>query len=329
MITALLLAAALAAVALSALSSGMETGVYCLNRVRLRVRSERNEPAARQLAQLMERQEDLVITTLLGTNIADYLSTVCVTLLLLRVGAAGSRAEIYTTAILAPVILVLGGIIPKDWFRRRGEQWMYPLALPLAGTVRVVRATGLAWVLRAMSRGLIRRIDPEAAAREEGLLPRAQTVRLLQEGAARGGLTALQRDMIERVMNISHVRIESIMIPRERAASVSVDVSREDFLRVARMAHFSRLPVWRDNPANICGIVNVYDVLTDADARPIRDHVGDALYLRPHDTVPAALLTLQQARRAMAVVRDRTGQCIGILTVKDLVEEVVGELAAW
>ena len=85
----------------------------------------------------------------------------------------------------------------------------------------------------------------------------------------------------------------------------------------------------RDKPANICGIVNVYDVLTDADAKPIRDHIDDALYLRPHDTVPAALLTLQQARRAMAVVRDRKVQCIGILTVKDLVEEVVGELEVW
>ena len=136
-------------------------------------------------------------------------------------------------------------------------------------------------------------------------------------------------EMIQRVMGISRVRVENVMIPRRRSVMVPQNTTREDFLRVARMAHFSRLPVWGSSPANVVGIVNAYDVLTDEAARPIRDHVADALVLRPHDTVPAALLKLQQARQAMAVVCDRADNCIGILTVKDLVEQIVGELEAW
>ncbi|MBU0641162.1 MAG: DUF21 domain-containing protein [Planctomycetes bacterium] len=324
-----LLAGLIAALALSAFCSGTETGIYCLNRVRLRLLSDREEPAARRLAGLMERPQELVIAALLGTNIADYCATVCVTALLLRSVASESAAELYATAILTPLILVFGGIMPKDWFRRDSDRLMYRLALPLAVFARLIRATGVVWLLRQLTRTLVRRIDPRHAAQEASLLPRARTLRLLHEGAARGGLTLFQRETIERVMNISQVRVGSVMIHRQRAATVPIDIGRDDFLRIARMSHFSRLPVWRDDPKRVVGIVNVYDVLSDDEQHAPADLLREALFLQPADSVPAALLELQQARQAMAIVRDRFDNCIGILTVKDLVEEIVGDLEAW
>lgn len=324
-----LLLGVLIAVALSAFFSGMETGIYCLNRVRLRVRAEQNEPRARRLAALLEKPEELVITALLGTNVADYLATVCLTALLLRLLQNPSLAEIYATAVLTPVILVFGGVIPKDWFRRESDRLMYLLALPLLWCRRLARATGLVWALGLLTRRLVRRIDPLRPGLEAELLPRARIRLLLSEGAASGGLSAFQRETLERVLNISQVRLTKVMVPRQRAVIVPVTISREDLLRVARMAHFSRLPTYRDDPRKIIGIVNVYHVLTDDRPRPIAEYVQEVTRLRATETVPAALRKMQQARQVMAIVVDEADNCLGLLTIKDLVEEIVGELEAW
>jgi putative hemolysin len=325
----ILLLGALAALILSGISSGAETGVYSLNRVRLRVRAEQGDPDGRRLTRLMNNQEGLVVTALLGTNVFDYFFTACVTALLLHWAASAGHAELYATLICTPLVLVFGGIIPKDWFRRESDRLMYRIAAPLQAALGLVRLTGLAWVTRRVTRSIVRWVDPEHADQGEAMLPRARVLSLLQEGAARGGLSTFQRAVIERVLNVSNVRISAVMIPPQRMATVPIDLARTEFLRIARMAHFSRLPVWQGNPRNVVGVVNVYDVLTDEEARPIAVHVRPPLFLGPRDTVPAALLRLQQSRQAMGIIRDRQGNCIGILTMKDLVEEIVGDLEVW
>ena len=139
----------------------------------------------------------------------------------------------------------------------------------------------------------------------------------------------VEKDMLERVMNLSRVRLSNVMVPRRRAAIVPIDIPRADLLRIARMAHFSRLPVYRDDPRRIVGIVNVYHVLTDEQERPIAEYVSETTSLRASETVPGALVKMQQARQVMAIVVDRAGNCLGLFTIKDLVEEIVGDLEAW
>ncbi len=329
MTTALLLAGgALLAVILSAFVAGVETGSYCLNRVRLRVRADQNQPAARRLAALLERREDLVLTALLGTILADYFCTACVTALLLGAQLRPGHAEFWAVLLVTPVLLVFGGILPKDWFRREADRLMYRLAPVLEWCVRLARVTGFLWLIRRITRSVARRFLP-AGVRDHDLLPRANVLRLLHEGAALGGLSPFQRDLIDRVLNLSNLRVTSVMIPRPRVAAVPYDITREDFLRVARMAHLSRMPVYRGDPRHVIGIINVYDVLTDEDRRPVLEHVRPHLALPGHASAAATLLTLQKRRETMAIVEDRSGHCLGILTLKDLVEEIVGDLEVW
>lgn len=329
MITVLLLAGALAGVLLSAFVSAAETGSYTLNRLRLRVKTGRREAAALRLDALMQRHEDLVVTLLLGNTLADYVATACTTSLLLRAAVSQSTADLYATAILTPVLLVFGGILPKNWFQRDADRLMYPLAGVLAVMTAAARLTGLVQLLRVLPRRLVKWIDPAHALRDDQILPRAQMVRLLHEGATRGGLSPLQRDLIDRVLNASRVTVSSVMIRRERCATVPVTLSRADFLRVARMCHFSRIPVWEGDPKNVIGRINVFDVITDTRERPIREYVQPVVRLSPTESVPGALLRMQQARQQMAIVVDRQGKCLGVLTLKDLVEELVGELENW
>lgn len=328
MITTLLIAGAVLSVALSGLFSGTETGIYCLNRVRLRLHSEQGRPSARRVDALLRRPNDLIITVLIGTTIADYCASVCVAALLLR-AVTGRQAEIYTAMIMTPMIFVFGNAIPKNWFQRGSDRFMYPLSWILERIVQAARLTGAIWILGRLTRLVVRIVDPSGAARREDVLPRAITLHILREGAARRGLTAAQSDMIERVMRLSEVRVGRVMIPRQRAAIIREDISRDDFLRIASMAHFSRFPMSRGGETRMCGVVNAYDVLTDEQQRPVREYARATIELRPDEPVSAALVKMQNARQAMAIVVDRSGECLGVLTIKDLVEEIVGDLAAW
>jgi len=130
-------------------------------------------------------------------------------------------------------------------------------------------------------------------------------------------------------LNLSAVRAADVMIPRDRVAMVPLEIGRDDFLRVARMAHFSRLPVYRGDSRQVVGIVNVYDVLTDREDRPVAAHVRVPVTFVEGTSVAAALLELQGSRETMAMVEDGEGRCVGLLTLKDLVEEIVGDLEAW
>jgi putative hemolysin len=176
---------------------------------------------------------------------------------------------------------------------------------------------------------MIRRLDPARAAAERDILPQARMLELLREGAACGGLTAFQRDAFERVMSLSRTPVTRVMVPRQRAAMIQRDWSRADVLRIARMAHFSRLPVYADDARRVVGVLNVFDVLTDDQSRPTADYIRDVQRMDAGDTVLNALRTLQRAHEVMAIVCDARGYCLGLLTVKDLVEEIVGELEAW
>jgi CBS domain containing-hemolysin-like protein len=328
MITALVLIAAAALVA-SGLFSGLETGIYCLNRVRLSLGQARGDAAPRLVAEMMKRPEDLIITMLVGTTLADYAASAAITALLLHLSISTAGAEIYTTLIMTPLIFVLGNAVPKIWFQRQADRLVYTLSRPVQSCRGVLHYLGVLWMLRTLTHAVVRMVDSSRSATSQAMLPRAYTIQLLREGAARGGLSREQSQMIERVLRLSQVRCQSAMIPRDRCVMVPRDIPREDFLRVVRMAHVSRIPVYEKHPRKVVGVVHVFDVLSDPAARPISEHVRDAIRIEQIMTISTALVTLQNTQQTMAIVCDRRGDCVGILTVKDLVEEVVGDLAAW
>jgi CBS domain containing-hemolysin-like protein len=328
-VDALLIGGAILAVIASGFFSGTEMGVYALNGLRLRVASIRGHRGAKRLLPLVERFETLVVAALIGTNIADYAAAACVTALFLRQSGLGTSAELLATVIVTPAILVFGNIIPKDRYRRSPNELMTFFSLPLVVVTHAARLTGLPWALGKLSQGLLQFIDPVRAEADRNLLPRARFLKLLREGAERGGLTTFQRDVFENVMGLSRTRVANVMIPRGRTAMVPEDIDRADLVRVARMAHFSRLPVYRKTPRNVIGVVAVFDVLADESQESIAEHTRPILKLRTSDTVPVALRRLQRANEVMAVVVDQREECVGLLTIKDLVEEIVGDLEAW
>jgi putative hemolysin len=334
-------AAALLGVLLSALASGVETGLYRLNRIRLRLRADSGDRRARTLQNLLGDLRGQIIVCLVGANLGDYLATAMLTSLVATAGWVETSAgvELVTTPIAAMILFVFGNVVPKSVFVAEADHWMYPLARPLKAAYVVLRRTGVLPVLSGLSNLVLRVLRRGEAARREPLgrttadpfHPRERLRAILREGAAEGVISGYQHELVGKVLGLREQLVHAVMIPISRVAGAAVDIDRERFMAELRRHSFSRLPVWEGRKENVVGIVHIMDVLAagegplDLGALMTRDF----LTVPPDMTVPQALLKLRKARAAIAVVRDDKGRAVGVITVKDLVEEVVGELAEW
>lgn len=315
-----------ASIILAAFYSGSETGFYCVNRLRLRLRAERNEPAARALQRLVRRPRLAISTMLVGTNIGIYLATVLFTEQLRQSGWA-VRAELYSSLLMPPILLIFAEVIPKSLFQHHADMLMYRVVWPLRASQAVFYPFSvlLRWVGGLPQLLLGRR----GSAGRRAFTP--DTFRFyLREGAAQGVLSESQRMMVENILRLKSLDVASTMTPLEEVVMLPEDAPYGELLDLLRAHRYSRIPVYRDSRDRIVGVINVIDVASVESHRPAaRELVRGVLSLPRATSVADALWTLRQARQQFGVVTDRAGCALGILTVKDLVEEIVGELEAW
>jgi CBS domain containing-hemolysin-like protein len=309
--------------------SGTEMGLYSLNRLRLRLRVGRTgDAAARALLELANRREQSVLAILLTQNVMNYLLAVAtVSLILEATHMSSEAAEVYGAIILSPITFVFGDVVPKNWFQSQANRLMYPSVRLVQACVAVFRYTGVLWVLSSITRLLARLTGQEAETAWRGA--RSEILGLLQETAATGTLSEEQTRMMERVMNLSTVRVGSIMIPRNHVVGLPANLDRAAFGEIVRRYNYSRLPVFSPDRRSVVGVVNVYDVLADDTGGPLNAWVRPPLEIQASLSAMQALLQMRQGQVAMGMVVDPRRGFVGILTLKDLVEEIFGELWAW
>jgi putative hemolysin len=329
MIEALLSAAAFLFLLGSAVYCGSEMGMYSLNRIRLRLEAEKPEAGgARALLKLMMRRDETVMGILLWQNICGYLITVVFSFwLATAVHVQETHVEFYSAVILSPLMFVIGDVVPKNWFQVEADRLMYRVGRFLKLSIDLLRYTGILWVLTQISRLVARYFGEEQ--REDWLGTRGEVVGLLREGAAEGLLSEEQTQIVERVMDFSRVQVRSIMIPRRRAITVPINATRREFETIVRLHPFSRLPVMARDGRRVVGAIQVTEALADESGFSIEKWMHPPLFLSGTDTAATALVHLQRQSAAMAIVQDQRQTFIGVLTLKDVVEEIFGELPAW
>ena len=315
---------------LSALYSGLETGVYCLDPVRLRLRSARENGLSRWLAELSARRERLLLVLLIGNNVANYGATAAAAILLAETAMGTHRAELLTTLLVTPVLFIAGEMIPKNLFQRFADQLVYRWLWLLRGSQLLFQASGLVPLIGTLT-NLIVRISRGNAKSADVLGAREQLHAMLRDTAAAGALSRYQTQIAENVLNVSGVTVRDVMTPLRRVEMLPHDATARQFQRMAERSPYSRWPVYRRGHRHeIIGVVNVLEVLLADDAKwDLHAHLLEPVTLPSQLPVMPALLRLQRTRRAMGIVADARGRAVGIVTIKDLVEEIVGELVAW
>ena len=312
-------------VAMDAFYCGMETGIYVLNKVRLDLHAEAGRAPARYLQRLLRNYNNLLGVLLLGTNITRYIATFSISAMFVMAGH-GEGAEWYTLAVATPAFFVFTDAVPKQVFQRLDEGIVYALAPLLRVSEILFKVTGLNPLVRGVSALLLRITGAHRGAKRP--LEHAGVHAAVAEGQASGLISQFQSIMAERVVRIADVKLADVMKPLSEALTAPRDVARDEFIRRVRDHDYARVPLL-DETGAVAGIVNVYDVLAGPDSALPRDSSRPPHVLPAGMTVTDALYQMQRAHAVLTVVGGTGGRHLGIVTLKDLVEEIVGELDAW
>lgn len=312
------------AVLASAFFAGYETGLISLNRMRLHHEAQRNDRRAQILEAFINNPDRLLGITLTGANISHVMISVFATALFVKWMGEGFGVEFAAELFISAIVLVLGEIVPKTLFRRYPHRLCITLADVLSAAAWFLAPIVL--VLSMLMRFVARVSRPDGRRRTFSVT-REELKHLAREGEVDGELTADEREMILGVFDFPFKTIFEVMIPLGRTVTVGRDTTVADLLAISDRTGYARFPV-RDG-AEIPGIVNVYEILFDPAA------TGDktiAQYMRKPPVVVATervnrlLPRLRASRTPLSVVINPEGQSIGIVSIEDIVEEIVGEV---
>jgi putative hemolysin len=322
-------------VLLSAFFSGTETGIYRLSRFRLRLGLEQRRSLFGVLDKLMADSSGLIFSILIGNNLANSFAACLVTYIFLRANETQAHAEFYATAIMAPTLFVFAELIPKNVYFYMAD-WLMPRLAPLAFVIhRIFVMTGAVGFLKLLSR-LFARIAgaPVASAQLVAAAQRHHIRQIIQETHEEGMLSPVQTQIMERLVNMPSVRIGSVMVPINRVQMLPLSSTKQDLLNTLIQTPFRNLPVYRKDKTDIAGFIDIYETLsTPNDFASLEPFLKPLTPLNADTPVIEALNTMRNNRLQIALVAryDRHARPfpLGIVTMKDLVEELIGELAEW
>lgn len=331
----ILILVALLAVIFAGLFAGAETGMYQLSRLRLRLGIEKKRLPFILLGRVMHDSPALLLSTLLGTNLAHYIATSVVTYILLAALKTEHTAELFATLVTAPVFFVFSELIPKNIFFYRADLLMPYVAPILFVFHKLFSLSGIVPLLKFISAAFARlatKIDSTKTAMTAVRRPHIEAI--FHETREEGFLSPVQADIINRLVSISHFSIRSVMTPLNKAQTVDVNSDRSALLNVLKKSVFTRLPVYDRWPANVIGFVNIYEVLSSAQKfTNLRDFVKPIRKLAV-DTIVSDAIDIMQTENQKIILVTATARIgrerhVGIVTMKDLVEELLGELTEW
>lgn len=311
----------------SALFSGMEIGAYRLNRVRLYVLASQGNSNARSLERVVNKPASLIGTLLIGNNLCNYVGTAGLGVILASLQMPVWEAVLINTVLVTLVLFVFGETLPKDLFAANADLLMYPLAKLLIVLRTLFTWTGFLPIVVALSALAIKLVGKGESG---ALTPRKRVAQMVNEGAGVGLISSEQTAIAQRALALSNRRVLAECTPWSSVLTVRQDASREGVRRLARQTPRSRLPVL-DARGRVVGVTDMIDALLTApgEAEPVKAAMKPAVMLPGDTTVRHALARMQREHIGLAIVTGPAGRPAGVVTVKDLVEPLTGEIRHW
>jgi Mg2+/Co2+ transporter CorB len=308
----------------AAFFSGTETALMTLNRYKLRHRAASGHRGAQLAESLLKRPDRLIGLILLGNTLATMLAASLVTLVALRVGGPGM--VIFATTVLAIVVLIFGEVTPKTLGALHPEGLAFPASYIYYPLSKV--AAPAVWAVNLFSNGVLRLfgVRPEHGAAQHITIEELRT--LLAESGAR--LPRKRHEMMMRVLELGEITVEDIMIPYAEVEGIDLDDTWEQIMVKIRTSGYTRLPMYREKLDNVIGILHLKKLVQfSAPATLDKDKLqtlADEPYFVPEGTpLNKQLVQFQRSRQRTAFVVDEYGDIQGLITLEDLLEEIVGE----
>ena len=303
--------------------SGCEIGMISINRIKMEQKAREENTSARLILDLLGNPERLFSTTSLGTNVAVVSSSVVFTgFMIIHFGEWG---DFLSMIIISPIILFGGEIIPKVIFQNRANSMMLIFVHPLNFFCRIL--SPIITLFSVIYNFLLRLILRGAYKVNLAPVSREQIRYISHPDSLTSELDLDEKKMIHRIFNFGELRADQVMVPLVQTYAISDGATVREANQVSNETGFSRLPVFHERMFNLIGILNTFDLLTiPEDDSPITEMIRPAYYVPPNKKLDDLLKELQQRGLHIAIVVDEYGGCIGIVTIEDIVEEIVGEI---
>jgi CBS domain containing-hemolysin-like protein len=331
---ALVILAALA-VGSAGMFAGAETGMYRLSRLRLRLGIQRRKLAFVMLGKSLSDSAGVLVSMLIGNNLSHYAVASIVTYLLYSSLQDEYVAEATATLITAPTLFVFAEVIPKNIFFYRADVLVPYLAPVVFVFNKVCCWCGIVPLIKFVSGGF-GRLTGTAAAPKMFIpaVPSHHIRTILHDIREEGIFSPVQTDIMSRLASVTNITVRTVMTPLRLIEMVGVNSSRSVLMEKLKRCEFTRLPVYDEHQKNIVGFVNIYEALSGS-----QDFTDLSSFVKPIRKIGANIgvietiniMQVENQRIVLVTKADRSGRKrpLGIVTMKDLVEELVGELAEW
>ncbi|MGO1368127.1 MAG: hemolysin family protein [Senegalia sp. (in: firmicutes)] len=314
---------------LSAIFSSSETAITTLKIAKIRKLRETNEKKALLLERIKKQINMMLSTILIGNNLVNILATAILTEITVEV-FKGSSSTLISTAIMTIIILIFGEITPKTYAAQNPEKVSILIARPLVVLSFIFKPVLI--ILNFITGFFIKLMGGDI--NHTGPFVTEEEIRSLVDVGEEEGVVKLQeKEMIENIFEIDHIDVGDVMVPRIDIIAVAEDDSMEDALeKITKFGH-SRIPVYKESIDNIVGILYAKDVLpfigyknVEINETKIIDIMRNAYYVPETKKVNKLLRELQFNKVHMAIVLDEYGGTEGLVTIEDILEEIVGDI---
>ena len=308
---------------MSAYFSATETAFLSLNRIRMKNMADKGNKRAALVLELEEKYDNLLSTILIGNNIVNLSASSISTSLAIHL--FGNTGAGIATGILTFLILIFGEVTPKTMATIKADSMSLTAAAPIGFLMKIL--TPVIFIINKLSLGLMFLLhvnikDAQKKMTEEEL---RTIVDVSQEN---GVIEHEERDMIHNLFDFGDAEAKEIMVPRIDMTFVQADATYQEVLDIFRQDMFTRLPVYEDSTDNVIGIINMKDFLLQNDTPEfsVRNLLREPYFTYEHKNTADLFLEMRKSSISLAIVLDEYGVTAGLITLEDLLEEIVGEI---
>ena len=313
----------IALLVLSALFSSSETALTTVNRIRIRTLAGQGDKRAMTLLAVLQNPEKMLSVILIGNNVVNlYASSLATTVTL---SLFGSKLVGVATGILTLAVLVFGEVAPKTMASRNAEQ----IALRAAGPVKCLMwlFTPLVFVVNNLARLVMKLFGADRPGKRE-LMTAEELRTIVQVGHEDGVIENSERKMIDNVFDFGDRSARDIMIPRIDMTCIDVEAGYDELMEVVREEKYTRIPVYKESADTIVGILNIKDLLFRAQDKPFRiaELMRKPLFTYEQKKTSELMVEMRKNYTNLAIVLDEYGVTAGMVSMEDILEEIVGEI---
>lgn len=311
----------IACIVMSAYFSATETAFSSLNRIRIKNMADKGNKKAKLVLRLSENYDSLLSTILIGNNIVNIASASLATVLFVKLLGDEAGPSV-STLVTTVVVLIFGEVSPKSIAKESPEKFAM-FSAPILNVLRII-LTPFNFLFGQWKKllSLIFKSDEDRSITEEELLT------IVEEAEEEGGIDEQESELIRSAIEFSELEAVEILTPRIDVTGVSVEDSKEEIAKIFAETGYSRLPIYEESMDHILGIISQKDFHnavyhTDKEVASI---IRPVLFIAKNKKIDKLLKELQQKKSHMAVVMDEFGGTVGIVTLEDILEELVGDI---